>query len=447
MALTGSTIASTYLKLLRINTDTMGADATASYIQDSADTDSALSISTTRVGIGNAAPASVLHLTGTMQVGVDGTGHDVIFYGDTASGNMTWDESEDDLVLNDARLFVDQDVATVDSIVVDTEATSAHGLTIAGDALTTGSAGVFSTSSTALASTATGGLVEISSTGDTDTNVNNLVFIKNDHADSSVTTCLFIDQDANYRGITIDSEATSKPNLIFLAPAMTTGQIIEVNDANSLTSGGIAYFFSNSPDNTSSRNLVSIVNENDAADKAVCLMIQQDGDDASIEFTGAGGGGIKFSMGTDPDTAGTATGNTLDDYEEGTWDGVVTDGTNPMTMHGSYDTGYYTKVGNLVTVTGRFVTTSLGSASGNIRITGLPFTVANAQAAYNSGAAGYGTGLDLAAAGYIVGYRSDINQTYMELQVWDATTGTSSMTASEWTADGGIMMGLSYRAA
>jgi hypothetical protein len=57
MALTGSSIASTYLKLLRVNTDTMGADATASYIQDSADTDSALSISTTRVGIGTATPS------------------------------------------------------------------------------------------------------------------------------------------------------------------------------------------------------------------------------------------------------------------------------------------------------------------------------------------------------------------------------------------------------
>ena len=56
MALTGSSIASTYLKLLRINTDTMGADDTASYIQDSADTDSALSISTNRVGIGTATP-------------------------------------------------------------------------------------------------------------------------------------------------------------------------------------------------------------------------------------------------------------------------------------------------------------------------------------------------------------------------------------------------------
>ena len=62
MALTGSSIATTYLKLLRANSDTMGADATASYIQDSADTDSALSISTTRVGIGTASPYGTLHV-------------------------------------------------------------------------------------------------------------------------------------------------------------------------------------------------------------------------------------------------------------------------------------------------------------------------------------------------------------------------------------------------
>ena len=62
MALSGSTIASTFIKLLRCNADTMGADATASFIQDSADTDSALSISTTRVGIGTASPGSLLHI-------------------------------------------------------------------------------------------------------------------------------------------------------------------------------------------------------------------------------------------------------------------------------------------------------------------------------------------------------------------------------------------------
>ena len=119
MALTGSTIASTYLKLLRINTDTMGADATASYIQDSADTDSVLSISTTRVGIGNAAPASVLHLTGTMQVGADGSGHDVIFYSGTAGDNFTWDASEEKLTITGTDGQTALDIADGNLVVAD----------------------------------------------------------------------------------------------------------------------------------------------------------------------------------------------------------------------------------------------------------------------------------------------------------------------------------------
>jgi hypothetical protein len=138
--------------------------------------------------------------------------------------------------------------------------------------------------------------------------------------------------------------------------------------------------------------------------------------------------------------------NLLDDYEEGTWTPVVSDGTNPMTMNGTYDTGYYTKVGNLVTVSGMFVTTSAGSASGDIRITGLPFTIANATAAYSGGGAAYGSNFAI-TAGHSVSCLGAINDTFIELRVWDATTGTSGMQASEWSADGAIMIGFSYRAA
>ena len=116
-----------------------------------------------------------------------------------------------------------------------------------------------------------------------------------------------------------------------------------------------------------------------------------------------------------------------------------------MVMNASLDTGYYTKVGNLVTVTGNFYTTSLGSASGAIRITGLPFTVANAQAAYSSSAA-RANNLDIDPI-YPVCYYGAINDTYIALEVIDVTTGVSEMQASEWTADGGIMVGFSYRAA
>ena len=62
------------------------------------------------VGVGTAAPASKFHVTGTVQVGVDDTGHDVKFYGATSGAYMLWDESEDRLYLNqatdDSAIFV-----------------------------------------------------------------------------------------------------------------------------------------------------------------------------------------------------------------------------------------------------------------------------------------------------------------------------------------------------
>jgi len=163
---------------------------------------------------------------------------------------------------------------------------------------------------------------------------------------------------------------------------------------------------------------------------------------------GTNGKGIDFSANTDDEIgAGSVGAEILDDYEEGTWIGVVYGGANAMTMSGGATTGYYTKVGNLVTVSGYFGTTSLGSASGNIKLTGLPFTVANSTAAYSGGGAAYGAGHDLAAAGQSVSYYGEIDNTYIVLRVWDLDSGTSAMQASEWDETGHIILSFSYRAA
>jgi hypothetical protein len=66
--LTGSTIAGTYLTLLKLTSAALGADASAKYIEDAAGTDSALSLSTTRVGIGTASPAADLEIVGGASV-------------------------------------------------------------------------------------------------------------------------------------------------------------------------------------------------------------------------------------------------------------------------------------------------------------------------------------------------------------------------------------------
>jgi len=159
---------------------------------------------------------------------------------------------------------------------------------------------------------------------------------------------------------------------------------------------------------------------------------------------GTAGKGIDFSNQASP--AGGMTSELLDHYEEGTWSPVVSDGTNHMTMSGSGNTGYYTKIGNLVTVSGYILTTSIGSASGDLRILGLPFTVANNNAAFTGGVASYGAGLAV-TAGHSVTYYGEVNTTQCSLNLWDATTGATSMQEDEWTNDGGIFIGFTYRAA
>jgi len=74
--------------------------------------------------------------------------------------------------------------------------------------------------------------------------------------------------------------------------------------------------------------------------------------------------------------------NALDDYEEGTWTPVLaTTGTGfDAITHHSDTGGLYTKVGRVVHFQANIRISALtaGSASGNIKVTGIPFTPQNA---------------------------------------------------------------------
>jgi len=88
-------------------------------------------------------------------------------------------------------------------------------------------------------------------------------------------------------------------------------------------------------------------------------------------------GGITFN-------GDTAAANALDDYEEGTWTGtligVTTAGLSPTA------TGNYTKVGDRVHAYIAFSAVDTTGATGNIRVTGLPFTSSSSAigTCYNS---------------------------------------------------------------
>ena len=153
--------------------------------------------------------------------------------------------------------------------------------------------------------------------------------------------------------------------------------------------------------------------------------------------TSADGIGITF-----PATqSASSNANTLDDYEEGTWTPVLSDGTNNATMDSGTSEGRYTKVGRIVTINFTVLTSSLGSVTGDIRITGLPFAAASfaPQPVFSSG----NQQLNVTSGQYISG-RITATNSYIELWITNSASGMTKMIATEWSSDGYANFSASY---
>ena len=91
------------------------------------------------------------------------------------------------------------------------------------------------------------------------------------------------------------------------------------------------------------------------------------------DVTLASGHGLAFTA--TGDGSGTDSSELFDDYEEGSWTPSYEGSSSDPTV--SYDSlrfGYYTKIGRHVFVIGRLRTDSVSSGSGDLQVTGLPYT-------------------------------------------------------------------------
>jgi hypothetical protein len=241
MALTGSSIASTYLKLLRANSDTMGADATASYIQDSADTDSALSISTTRVGIGTAAP------TADFEIKMDTDKHILFSDSQGETGNCPTIHT----------------VNTAGSALVDL------GFRADNFIFASGNVGIGITPLATFHAKMASDVNFTLSANSGDLRINAV----NDAVDTAVGLEF---NAADFEFIT---------GTVVLASAQTSGKYLNMEDTT-LTTGNLIQAYSNAS-NTSTRSLVKIVNDHVDATGTTGLLIQQDSTGPAID-AGAG---------------------------------------------------------------------------------------------------------------------------------------------------------------
>ena len=114
-----------------------------------------------------------------------------------------------------------------------------------------------------------------------------------------------------------------------------------------------------------------------------CISTSNDGGTADLAVLLRGGGApserARFTPSGLTFNGDTAAANALDDYEEGTWTmGIAFDGASVALTY-STQAGTYTKIGRQVTLNGRISLSAKGSSTGEARITGLPFTIANTE--------------------------------------------------------------------
>lgn len=151
-------------------------------------------------------------------------------------------------------------------------------------------------------------------------------------------------------------------------------------------------------------------------------------DDSSSPWT------LKMYDGADWISIGTidASGNLFTPtFPTGTWSPVLSDGTNNATMQNT--AACYTKIGNRVFISGKLSVLSLGSVSGAVRVTGLPYTssnVTNQDAAVAISDVTCDSGV---SAGQSISARIVPNANFIYLYLNDIAGGDSALQASEST--------------
>ena len=130
-------------------------------------------------------------------------------------------------------------------------------------------------------------------------------------------------------------------------------------------------------------------------------------------------------------------------YTEGVWTPTLSDGVNSDATQ-TIEVGTYTRIGRLVTIKGRLATSALGTISGALRITGLPFTAASLVNGDASVLVSEVDGLALGVRGDHVTGVIEPNKAYITLLVLETTIKTDDMVDTDWSASGEVVFSATY---
>ena len=128
---------------------------------------------------------------------------------------------------------------------------------------------------------------------------------------------------------------------------------------------------------------------------------------------------------------GTGSSNKLDDYEAGSWTPALAYATTTGSITYTSQTGRYVKIGEIVYVTGSITTSASSGHSGDLQLTGLPFTInTNLSGTSNSGSMIFRYVLGSVADGKYVGYFNE--QGTKVVSITNKSDLTSTLDASSF---------------
>jgi hypothetical protein len=134
--------------------------------------------------------------------------------------------------------------------------------------------------------------------------------------------------------------------------------------------------------------------------------------------------------------------NTLDDYEEGSWTPTISYTTSDGNLSYATQVGRYTKVGNIVTITGQVIFSET-TASGSVRIASLPFTSVNVSNYRSSG----GVYIDNMATIVNAGYGRIAENSTLFVILYADVGGVGGLTATQTGASSNIQFSITYQTA
>ena len=143
--------------------------------------------------------------------------------------------------------------------------------------------------------------------------------------------------------------------------------------------------------------------------------------------------GINFTANTN---APGMTSELLNWYEEGTWTPALLFGGGSTGITYSVQEGLYTRVGRQVTLTGRILLTNKGSSTGNVTVTGVPFSGGTNYPAQIVDASDGFLGLTMPLYFVIAG-----GILYLSMQ---GATGRSSVTNTSFTNTSDLRFSMTY---